>query len=254
MSPYLKSRGFTLIELLVVISIIALLIAILLPALGAVRRSAELTQCASGMHQIGVGAMAYAVDNDNELPKTVSAFNPAAPVRHPYETRIATSIHYNPEDKESSIAALWDGGYIETPEIFYCPSQTSEKLVFSFNKDATGQWGINPSSFALRMAYMWNPNDKNDARGILYDQVDQMRSDYLLMIDTVESVEITAHIEAKGFNAMRADGSVAFESSSDGWEALEKFTDDGTDIARLWDPWNEIVDKLLDEYPEGRND
>ena len=247
-------KAFTLVELLVVVSIIALLIAILLPALGAARRSAQLVQCASGMHQIGVGAKAYAADNDGELPKTVSAFSSAAPVRHPYETRIATSIHYSSADKDSSIAALWDGGYIETPEIFYCPSQTSEKLTFSYNQDSTGQWGLNPDgTFALRMAYMWNPNDKNDARGILYDRVDQMKPDYLLMIDTVESVEITAHIEARGFNVMRADGSVAFESSSDGWEALETYTDNGTDIARLWDPWNEIVDKLLDEYPAGRN-
>lgn len=247
-------KAFTLIELLVVISIIALLIAILLPALGAARRSAKLTQCASGMQQVGVGANAYAADNDGELPKTVSAFNPAAPVRHPYETRIATSIHYNSADKDSSIAALWDGGYIETPEVFYCPSQTSEKLVFSYNKDSTGQWGLNPNTFALRVAYMWNPNDGNNARGILYDRVDQMKPDYLLMIDTVESVEITAHIEAKGFNAMRADGSVAFESSPDSWEALETYTTNGTDIARLWTPWNEIVDRLLGEFPNGRND
>lgn len=60
--------GFTLIELLVVISIIAVLIAILLPALSAARESAENVQCTSNLKQIGIGAHAYAPDNRSLLP------------------------------------------------------------------------------------------------------------------------------------------------------------------------------------------
>lgn len=63
-----KLPAFTLIELLVVISIIALLIAILLPALGAAQKAAKNVQCTSNLHQIGIGAMAYAADNKNTLP------------------------------------------------------------------------------------------------------------------------------------------------------------------------------------------
>jgi len=56
-------NAFTLIELLVVISIIALLIAILLPALGAARASARDTQCKSNLHQLINSEMAYVADN-----------------------------------------------------------------------------------------------------------------------------------------------------------------------------------------------
>jgi len=55
--------AFTLIELLVVISIIALLIAILLPALGAARSTAREMQCRSNLKQWGVMFHAYATDN-----------------------------------------------------------------------------------------------------------------------------------------------------------------------------------------------
>ena len=55
--------GFTLIELLVVISIIALLVGILLPALGAARRTAQNSQCLSNIRQMDTAAMSFAADH-----------------------------------------------------------------------------------------------------------------------------------------------------------------------------------------------
>ena len=66
-------RAFTLVELLVVIGIIALLVALLLPAASDARERSRQTQCANNLRTLAIGLLVYSQDNHGALPGIATA-------------------------------------------------------------------------------------------------------------------------------------------------------------------------------------
>lgn len=90
-----RSGRFTLIELLVVIAIIAVLAAILLPALGRAREKGRRVSCASNLRNIGMALRIYANDADEHFPL---------------------------EDNAAGLVCLMQVNLIKSMKIFLCPS------------------------------------------------------------------------------------------------------------------------------------
>jgi len=69
-----KRRGFTLLELLVVMSVLAILVALLLPALASAQQAGRKAICLANLRQIGIAVHAYAFEQDGRIP-----YGPQAP-------------------------------------------------------------------------------------------------------------------------------------------------------------------------------
>jgi len=130
-----KSSGFTLMELLVVIAIIAILAALLLPALTRAKIQARNSVCANNLRQLGMAARLYSMDNGNRLPSAeilpTDPINPARPL-----PRIC--------DVLASYAGRASGANTNGMTVFKCPSDktslfTTEGSSYEWNAGLNGQ-------------------------------------------------------------------------------------------------------------------
>jgi prepilin-type N-terminal cleavage/methylation domain-containing protein len=219
MMPKRKTRSaFTLIELLVVISIIALLVGILLPALGSARESARRSVCKSNARQIATIWITYTVDNANELPYR----NANGPFYMSHTGGFDTRPIVEP--------------YMGTADIFYCPNTEA-------GPDTPGRWYVPSSNGNTLIDYniiaRWyrplsasNPINLvsyTGPRAKFIEKIDDVDGDYVMLSDQQWGIGLPHptwfnHDYAEnelsgngweGGNVTRYDGSTEWLSSSD---------------------------------------
>ncbi len=126
-------RTFTLIEMLVVMAIIAILAAMLCPALAGSRRQASESECRSNLRQMGVSLYLYRADNDGRMPTG--------------------------ETSGEVFEALYEGGYLESREILSCPASPVEDVDFDSEDGVSYLIDINM------------PKDRASQRAVMADKV-----------------------------------------------------------------------------------
>jgi len=122
-------RGFTLIELLVVISIIALLMSILLPALSGAREQAKRVDCLSNMRNLTAAWIMYAFENDDNLCSADTDWDLKVPPESHWvaDGPVMPSNHIGGTERAIRNGVFWP--YTEkTLELYKCKSDSTELL------------------------------------------------------------------------------------------------------------------------------
>jgi prepilin-type N-terminal cleavage/methylation domain-containing protein/prepilin-type processing-associated H-X9-DG protein len=138
--------GFSLVELLVVISIIAAVLAILIPGIGKTRILSQRTKCASNLHQIDIAIHLYLSSNDDKYPCAQDPIS-ANPLYWLWMGR-----------GWREFIAPYTGGKIDVnnPSILLCPADRTEPARFEL------------TSYSYSMAFYHSPEQINEMNSVAF--------------------------------------------------------------------------------------
>ena len=122
--PPVTRSGFTLAELLIVIAIIGVLISILLPTLGAARRSANSAKCLAALRDMGLAFQQYAMENKRAFPVVeysppASQLLPGTPARRSWQDFLVKYLHK--KDPDGNLIQYQNGSVL-----WGCPSYDAD--------------------------------------------------------------------------------------------------------------------------------
>ncbi len=194
-------RGFSLLDLLVCILIISVLMAVMLPVLSHVSEATKRVICRSNVRQLGMGITLYAEANKDRLPRSVFQSN-----QQPYQPQAMTVVHT--ETAWDGLGHLFSGDFINTPEVFYCPSHRGENRFEVY----ASAWGARAGVINTNYHYRGLPAGLPTSKQFLQD----LDPGVTLIADGMQSLSDINH--KGGLNIFRADLSVLwFEDRQQEW-------------------------------------